>query len=228
MAEENAAAESTATPAEGENAVEGQTAESETPVLGGQTEADPKEGEASEGEKGEANEEGKGDEPKEGEDPKEDAKPLKAEDYDFTLPDGFAPDETLMGEFKEFAAGKQFSKEDAQELMDFHVKTETKRAEEFKNMQAEWKTQAEQDKEIGGSNYEQNLAVANQALSKVGTPELTSLIDSSGFGNHPEVIRLFYKIGVAIGEDKVVTGANAGQQADTKDPVNFYSNSNMK
>jgi hypothetical protein len=52
--------------------------------------------------------------------------------------------------------------------------------------------------------------VAKKALDAFGTAELRSLLNESGLGNHPEVIRFMFRAGKAISEDSMVTG-NKGE-----------------
>ena len=40
-----------------------------------------------------------------------------------------------------------------------------------------------------------------------GTPELRDVLNMTGLGNHPEIIRAFYRAGKAISEDAFVSGS---------------------
>jgi len=51
-------------------------------------------------------------------------------------------------------------------------------------------------------------------MDKFGTPELTKLLNASGMGNHPEIIRAFYRAGKAISEDSFVGGSRATAPVD--------------
>lgn len=172
-------------------------------------------------------------------DPAKPADPAKAEgDPDDTpadpapieliLPEGYTLDEELGGKFKEFCASKNLSSEDAQALLDLQLQLREKESQAYQAEQGRWVEQVRTDKEIGGANFDANLAVAKSALDAFGTPELKGLLKSTGFGNHPEVIRAFVKIGKAVGEDKLVVRTHeTPQPAKTKDPVSMYSNSKM-
>ena len=59
----------------------------------------------------------------------------------------------------------------------------------------------------------ENLAIARKAID-LGPPELKELLNSSGLGNHPEVVKLAYKVGKAISEDRFVTGSPKGPSND--------------
>ena len=74
-----------------------------------------------------------------------------------------------------------------------------------------WLDQSSSDKEFGGERLDANLAVAKTALDKFGTPELKQLMNQTGLGNHPELIRFFYRAGKAISEDTYVGGHKEGE-----------------
>lgn len=147
--------------------------------------------------------------------PKAEETPQEIE-YEFELPENYEFDADIATDLKAFAKEKNLSKDEAQKLVDLGVKMRVKEAEAFQNVQQQWVEQVKSDKEIGGAQLDQNIAVAKQALDAFGTPELRNLLNSTGFGNHPEVVRAFYKIGKAISEDKLVSGGNRPKPA-TKD-----------
>lgn len=148
-----------------------------------------------------------------------DPKPAEAIVYDFELPEGLELDAEIGAKFKDFATAKNLSKEDAQALLNMSLELETKKAKAFEQTKSQWATESEADTEFGGTQFKENLAVANKALDAFGTPELKSLLKSTGFGNHPEVIRAFVKIGRSVGEDKlIVRGTNTPQAVNT-DPI---------
>jgi hypothetical protein len=88
-----------------------------------------------------------------------------------------------------------------------------------------WANEAKADKELGGEKFDENLAVAKGALKAFGTPELTQLLNESGLGNHPEVLRMFYRAGKAISEDSVLLGTSGNNAPDPA--KRMYPNSNM-
>ncbi|WP_175982558.1 peptidase [Caballeronia zhejiangensis] len=162
-----------------------------------------------------------GDAPKPGDKPAEEAKPI--EYTDFKVPEGVELKGEALDELKAFAKEKGLSQEDAQKLVDLGAKQsqafQTQVAEQAKAQSAEWAAQTKGDKEIGGDALPENLAAAKQALDKFGSPELKSLLNQSGLGNHPEVVRFMVKAGKAISEDgRLVTGA-AGQKDRSATPI---------
>lgn len=162
--------------------------------------------------------------------PKAEEKPQGApEAYaDFTAPEGVKFNDEAMTEFKAFAKEKNLSQEDAQKLVDFGSKhTERITAdlrEQIVQAQAKWATDAKADKEFGGDKFGENAALAKRALDTFGTPELTKLLDETGLGNHPEVIRAFFRMAQAVSEDKLVPG---GTKPKAGGPQTFYDKSGM-
>lgn len=137
-------------------------------------------------------------------DPANPEDPPAPADIELQLPEGYTLDEEIGGKFKEFAKAKGLSQEDAQSLLNMQIELKEKEAQAYVATQAEWVEQAKADKEFGGEKLDENLAVANKALAAFGTPELKTLLRTTGFGNHPEVIRAFVKIAKAVGEDNLV------------------------
>jgi hypothetical protein len=158
--------------------------------------------------KDEGNKDGKdGKDPKAGDktDKKSDGAPEKY--ADFTLPEGYEKDEELLGEFSALAKEANLPQEVAQKFVDLQAKFLTKTAGDndkaWNDLHQSWIKSAKEDKDIGGATYEKNVGLANQALAKYGTPELFKMLLDTRTGDHPELIRVFSKIGAAMGtEDK--------------------------
>ena len=137
---------------------------------------------------------------------------------DFAFEDGKALDAELADDIKATAKELGLTQSQAQKLADLALKrtesAQSKQAEMLAQARDEWAGQAKADKEFGGDAIEANLATARKALDTFGTPELKALLNESGLGNHPEVIRFFYRSGKAISEDRVIRGGAAGQPTD--------------
>lgn len=149
----------------------------------------------------------------------EQAKDDKAEDKpqgapeayeDFSVPEGVELDAEVLGEFKAVAKELNLPQEAAQKVTDLGVKLAQKWVAESQqatsDMLADWKVQAEADKEFGGDALPANLAVAKKAIDQFGTPELRELLDVHRLGDNPEVIRFMFRVGKAISEDTFVAG----------------------
>lgn len=84
---------------------------------------------------------------------------------------------------------------------------------EWVKQQDAWKAAAMADPEIGGTpeQFEANLAAANKAFDAFATPGFREHVWKSGLASHPEVVRVFARIGKQMGEGSVVQpGAGGG------------------
>lgn len=100
------------------------------------------------------------------------------------------------------------SQENAQKMLAAMVPTARQYlVDDLKAKSHEWASLSEKDPEIGGANFKANVGVANQALKQFATPEFTALLRGSGLGAHPEVVRVFYRIGKVMQQDHGVTGS---------------------
>lgn len=140
------------------------------------------------------------------------------EKYDLKTPDGVALDEAALAEFEPIAKELKLTNEQAQKLADIHTKrmqeTERANAEQWKQTTANWVNDIKADKEIGGANMDASVRHAQTALAKFGTPELKAQMDATGMGNHPELVRVFARIGKAMAEDNFIQSGKDGVVGD--------------
>ncbi len=92
-------------------------------------------------------------------------------------------------------------------------------AEAFNAQLKTWENEAKADKEIGGDNYEQNVATAVKAVEAFGDQDLKDVLNQSGLGNHPAVIRAFVKAGAQLKEAPVLKGAGASENMTLADAL---------
>ena len=148
------------------------------------------------------------------------------EAYDFKAPEGQEFDGQTIEQFSEVAKELNLPQEAAQKLLDKMSPVLAQRqAEQIQEVQQQWRQQAETDAEIGGDKLPENLSFAKKAMENFATPELKTLLNESGMGNHPEVVRMFVRVGKAISEDGFITGGSA--RSSSADPRRLYPNSKM-
>lgn len=130
------------------------------------------------------------------------------------LPEGFDANDPLLTNFTAIAKESGLKPEVAQKVADLYVQqkqTEVKQQQErWTNQAQEWITGAKVDKEYGGEKFNANLDVARKALTRFGSVQLGTLLDTTALGNHPEVIRFFYRVGQSLAEDSVAGSAGPG------------------
>lgn len=140
--------------------------------------------------------------------------PEAPKSYEFTMPKGVAIDKTAADEFTAIAKELKLNQADAQKVADVGAKMAQRQAEAHAQLVESWVESVKTDKEIGGDKLAENLAVARKAIETFGTPELKDVLNATGFGNHPAVIKAFYKAGMAISGDRFVSGSPKGPETD--------------
>lgn len=130
--------------------------------------------------------------------------------YDLKLPEGSSLDATYLEHAKSTAKELGLTPEAAQKLVERDSAMQSKFMEakqaEWTQHVTQWAEQVKADKEIGGERFNAAITDARTALDRFGTPEFKQMLNQSGYGNHPELIRMMSKIGAAMREDKVVQG----------------------
>ena len=157
-----------------------------------------------------------GDAQKEAEDGKgtegsEKDEPGKPEPYEIEAPEGYpiTPEnlKSLNAHFNELG----LTKEQAEKALAY-------RAEQYAAFQASqqaqrksWITEIQADKEYGGEKFKETVADAKRALAQFdegGT--IRTLLEETGYGDNPAIIKVFAKVGRAMAEDKIVGNGGAG------------------
>jgi len=147
-----------------------------------------------------------------------DVKEGAPEEYaEFTAPEGTELGETVMAEFKAAAKELNLSQDAAQAMLDKVMPSMRQSYEtQIETAKTTWAEASTADSEFGGEKLNQNVATAKRALDTYGSDNLRGLLNETGLGNHPEVIRMLWKVGQTLNEDGVVPGVPArGAEMDT-------------
>ena len=128
-------------------------------------------------------------------------------EYKFDAPEGVEFNQDDLAKFTEIAKEMKLPAEAAKRFVDLAAAREVARTEAFAKQVHDWGESVKADKELGTT---ENLATAKKTIDTFGTPELRDLLNATGMGNHPEVIRLALAVGRAISEDKIVAGRTGG------------------
>lgn len=125
----------------------------------------------------------------------------------FTAPEGTALDAAVMTEFETAARELNLPQDAAQKLIDKMAPVMAKQqTAQLEQLRTDWAAASTSDKEFGGDKLTENLGFARKAMDTFGTPELKTMLNDTGLGNHPDVVRFMVRAGKAISEDRIVTG----------------------
>lgn len=132
---------------------------------------------------------------------------------EFTMPEGFdQPNEAFL----EIAKELNIPQAGVQKMVDFYTQTLIPQLIQEQqsfvdNQNNEWRDACE--RELGRAGVD----MAKSAYQQFATPELTEMLNQTGLGSHPALVRMFAEIGKQLGEGTLIKGgAAAGQkrQAD--------------
>jgi len=116
--------------------------------------------------------------------------------------------ETTAG-FRELAHQIGLNNEQANILFDSYINSinsqEELESQDFDQFQVE-NTQALQEE--WGGNFDKNVELARRAFMNFATPEAVEIMEETGLGNHPEILKIFSRIGELLQEDSVLPGTS--------------------
>ena len=132
-------------------------------------------------------------------------RPAKAEDYKFDpkgLPQGMQYDEARLTAFRQKAHELGITQKQAEGLFGWYnadvgahfANTEKGKQAAISGLKDEW-----------GPTFDRNVSLAQRAVKEYGDETTKAMLDETGLGNDPRVIKLFARIGMALGEDKVIS-----------------------
>ena len=160
----------------------------------------------------------------------QEAKQGAPDNYEFNSKVADAPqelDSEVLTAFGDVAKELDLPQEDAQKVLDKVAPViQERQAKMLEQVRADWASESQSDKEFGGEALTENLNVAKQALDAFGTDAFKSLLQETGFGNHPEIIRFMYRAGKAISEDSYVGNSEGADYSGNNGPKDFNAIAN--
>ena len=140
---------------------------------------------------------------------------LPVENFDAKLFEDYVNEAKELGltkdqVIKQIEKGKQITERFAQEQFN-----------KVEAVKSEWLEAVNKDPEIGGDKLQGVLAAAGLVMKEV-SPEFKNLLTTTGLGNHPELIKIFYRYGKLLQQDTV----EKGQPSSMKSLADRMYNSN--
>lgn len=114
-------------------------------------------------------------------------------------------DNEFVGRFFEEAHRIGLNKQQAAALVRWNVEAQKQQSDDYGLVMDKEMADAEESmKREFGDAYEQNLTMAQEAAQQFGGDELINLLNETGLGNKPEIIKAFANIARAISNDEVI------------------------
>lgn len=142
--------------------------------------------------------------------------------YDLKLPEGSKMDPARVEAIKSWAKDKKIAPDAAQDVLNREheaVSTyEANQLAEYEKAKETWLSDLKADKELGGENLTRKVELAKRVLKKFGSEGFAEMLDKTGYGNHPELVRVFARIGEKMGEDNIVRQSSSpGNVVDARE-----------
>jgi len=132
-------------------------------------------------------------------------RPEQASDYQFGDENG-----ELDG-FRDFAYDTGLTQEQANNILNMYSDIQEEEENNHNDAIEELRTTSTMAlQKEWGKNFDGKMDYAKRAFAQFATPELSQLMDKTGLGNHPEMLRTFAKVGEILGEDSLVVGTGLG------------------
>ena len=139
------------------------------------------------------------------------AAPDNAEPYTLTAPEGYPISAQELESFTKHCNELGITKEQAEKTLTMFHRRFQDAQDQFISQRKAWISEIQADKDFGGDNFKSTVADAKRALSKYdedGT--IRKMLDETGYGDNPAVIKIFAKVGRELGEDKIIGKGGAG------------------
>ena len=138
--------------------------------------------------------------------------------FELKLPKDAAIDTATATELAAIAQKAGVTVEQAQAIAEFMNTKASSFVQQVQQAQAQaheeqvktWDSALKADKEIGGEKIQANLDLGRRALERFASKEAIQFLRDSGLNSHPELARIFVRIGKAMGEDRIASGGGAG------------------
>lgn len=159
------------------------------------------------------------------------APPPKKPEFSLKIPEDSLLHEEAIERAASFAKEQGLSNEQAQKLLDRESAAITDYIERVKNeASSEWMELSKADSEVGGDNLDKSVEISKRVIDKYGSQKFKDALVETGLGNHPELLRIFTKIGKAMDEDKLILpSGHASDAPKQKTPEEvFYPTTEKK
>ncbi len=116
-------------------------------------------------------------------------------------------DESNLEDYKNIAHQLGLTQNQANKILDMWSQAnydQSQQAQEnYEGMQAQGVHALQKE---WGKSYNENVELARRAFTNFASKEALDIMEDSGLGNHPEIVKMFSKIGQLLKEDGIMVG----------------------
>lgn len=158
---------------------------------------------------------------KKADEPKQDSKEVDAK---LELKDGLT--QADLDEVQSMMKEYSLSKEAAQKILDsranFVSSIDSAQKERMKKVADGWKTESMNDPEIGGDKLVKSVNMADRAIKMFAPQGFREILDETGLGNHPLLVKFLARVGKQIDSDSIEKPLKSGVTEGLSIEDRFY------
>lgn len=141
----------------------------------------------------------------------------KQKAFSIELPDTFSEADKIQ--ISTYAQSLNLTEYQAKQFSQIAKESQARAQADFDKQKASWERDVKNDPEIGGERLNENLNLAKVAVKQFDkSGNVMSLLNDSGFGSHPDVLRFLVSVGEAMAEDSFSGGdANSRKKPNVLD-----------
>lgn len=140
--------------------------------------------------------------------------------YELKVPNGTLLEKSDVEKIAAYARERGLSQEDAQKVLErdneilmSYAARQKAQTEEARNS---WAEATKSDRELGGEKLQQTVEVARRVIDRFGSEEFKKQLNDTGLGNHPELIRILYRVGKVMSSDQTILGGAPAKPVESK------------
>lgn len=150
-------------------------------------------------------------------------KPKEQEPFELTAPEGYPINEAGLKGLNDLCKSANLTKEQGEAVLQHMAGNYAAFTEQQQAQGKAWIEEFKADKDFGGDKFDASLADARKALATFDdSGTVSKMLLETGYGNNPAVLKIFARVGRALGEDKL-PGMSGGAE-DKPLEERFYPN----
>lgn len=163
------------------------------------------------------------DEADKGKDGADAVKPNEPEPFELTAPDGYPINDAGLKGLNDLCRSAKLTKEQGEAVMQYMAGNYSTWQEQQQAQGKAWIEEFKADKDFGGDKFDSSVAEAQKALATFDeSGDVRAMLAETGYGNNPAVLRIFARVGRALGEDKLPGMSGGAEDKPLED--RFYPN----
>lgn len=162
------------------------------------------------------------------EQPTEPPKDAPQEPFAPKVPDGMPVDTVMAEAYTKFAADNNLDPKTAQAVVDFYANHVQGQSEAKFALQKQWREELVNDPNLGKGSIDTlraELERTNAAIRRFApegkADEIFGILNDTGLGDHPSIVRMFVNMARAVGEDSITPQAMG--KAEAVSTEDFYN-----